>query len=70
MTVLKTTIEGTEYKVILTAIGERKIVWVRQVRVLEDGSTVDAFMSARQYKKEAQVRGRFVKEIKEHLAAR
>ncbi|WP_089177222.1 hypothetical protein [Bosea sp. AS-1] len=69
----RTTIDGKDYKVILTSMPdaegkERAIVWVRSIRKLEDGSEVDAFLSTRQWKAENRAKSRFAKEINEHLA--
>jgi hypothetical protein len=63
---LKTKIDGVEYNVHLVS---NRGVWVRVVRVKDDGSTVDAFLSSRQWKKEAQVKRRFEKEIAAHIAS-
>lgn len=65
---LTTKIDGKEYKVILTEMEGRPIIWVRVVRQLADGTTVDAFLSHRQHKAEARVRSRFAKEINDHIA--
>lgn len=65
--VLRTTIDGKDYKVVLAEITGKPVVWVRGVRKMEDGTEVDAFLSARQHKAEARARSRFAKEINEHL---
>jgi predicted RNase H-related nuclease YkuK (DUF458 family) len=65
---LRTNIDGKDYKVILgTTSDNRKFVWVRSVRKMEDGTEVDAFLSNRQHKAESRARSRFAKEINEHL---
>ncbi len=65
-TTLTTQIEGVEYKCHLVDGGA---VWVRMVRVKGDGTTEDAFLSTRQWKKEAAVKSRFAKEIAAHTGA-
>lgn len=62
-----TTYNGKTYKVILPVIDGRAVVWVRVVRELADGTTVDAFLSHRQHKAESAVRRLFAKEINAHI---
>ena len=62
-TVLTTKMEGTDYVVRLIDGGA---VWVRMIRVNADGTKEEAFLSNRQWRKEAAVKARFAKEIAEH----
>lgn len=70
MNILRTNIDGKEYKVFLTHMNDKPIVFVRVVRVLENGERVDAFLSARQHKAENRARSTFANEIKEHMGTR
>ncbi len=67
---LTTKMNGKTYNVYL--VGQtlgRPVIWVRVERELADGTTVEAFLSHRQRKAEAQVRSRFAKEINAHIAS-
>ena len=66
---ITTTIDGKKYRVDFVDICGARNVWVRSVRVLDDGSEVVAFLSARQWKAEARAKTRFAKEIKDWLGA-
>lgn len=63
-----TVIDGKKYVVVLGDMGGKPFVWVRSVRVQEDGTEVEAFLSNRQWKAENRAKTRFAKEINEHLA--
>ena len=64
-----TIIDGKKYRLDLTMIDGKKSVWVRSVRVQEDGTEVTAFLSNRQWKAESRAKTRFAKEIAEFLKA-
>lgn len=64
----RTNIDGKTYTVRLGDMAGKPFVWVRSVRVQEDGTEVEAFLSNRQWKAEARAKSRFAKEINEHLA--
>lgn len=67
-----TMIEGKKYVVILCDSLDRfgkKDYYVRSVRVQEDGTEVEAFLSSRQQAAEQRAERAFAKEIKAHRAA-
>ena len=65
---LTTTMSGKTYNVHLVGKDRgQPVVWIRVERTLEDGSVVEAFLSARQHKAETAIRRRFANEIRAHL---
>ena len=65
-------IEGKKYVLILCDSLDRfgeKSYWIRSVRVQEDGTEVEAFLSNRQQAAEQRAERRFANLIKTHRAA-